>query len=435
MDIDGKYIADQHEFSSGLYAESARRALEVEELFKAEFDVPHDAADREHAGSPRIEKPALARAILDKFISLLAVRADHSFQVVPGSLDDDELEACSKIERSLRGYRLAYLLETKRDPWRRGAWWFFARGRACWEVRVDTSQLGRDKQLVRVYADDPLGIFPVWDQNGVEWYTKATTRYARSVKAEIERRSKGAKKYRWQTPADLAEADANDEVEIVEFWDETHCGAAIGDEVLYVREHKYGCVPLAEARCMETPLADMEWAFQSVLEPIMSSLKGQYALAAKLATGTDLFYWPMILVQSPSGSAVVLNSGTPGIEAMIPPDARVTVLNPTPNQAVLAQLMGWYKSDVQLGGIPDIAWGAEPSNLQSGFAVSQVLGQVMDKVAPHQQALELGLGWQWGLVLKLWEKFGALKGAFTRVPVEREYAQKDGARRTYPGGY
>jgi len=113
---------------------------------------------------------------------------------------------------------------------------------------------------------------------------------------------------------------------------------------------------------------------------------------------------------------------------MIPPGAKVTVISPTPNDRVLAQMMGWYQSDVQLGGIPDIAWGSEPSNLQSGFAVSQVLGQVMDKIAPHEQALELALAWDWSHKFKVIEKYGGAAGANLSVPVQREYAQANSVR-------
>lgn len=421
-DITAEFIEEQNGYASDLYTAAQAQADEVERIFKSEFDIPTDTTDKENPGSPDVRKPARARAILEKFLSLLSLRSTQTIQVIPGNLTNDEIEACSKIERWLRGYQLAYMLETKRNPWRHAAYWYFLRGRGCLETRFDTSQLGRDRLAVRTYADDPYGIYSVWDRDGVCWYTKEYNRYAKSVKDEIARRRKGDKDQRWKG-VELPDK-VGEEVEIVEYWDDTYCAASCNGELLYRRQHDYGFVPLAEARCLETPLASQEWAFQSVLAPIMDSLKGMYALASKMATGVDLFYWPKILVESPSGQAVILDSGAPGVESNIPVGAKVTVISPTPNDRVLAQLMGWYQSDVQLGGIPDIAWGSEPHTLQSGFAVSQVLGQVMDKIAPHEQALELALGWDWSHKLQLIEKFGDVDGAYLSVPVEREYAQK-----------
>lgn len=434
-DIDAEYVLSQHAYAKDLYAGARAQADEVEELFKSDWDIPKDAANNKNGASPDIRKPARARAIVEKFLSMLSLRATQTIQVVPRSLEEKELEATSKIERWARGYQLKYQLETKRNPWRDDPYWFFLRGRGCLETRLDASYLNTDKLAVRTLADDPNGIFSVRGHDGIEWYTKCYTRSARSLKAEIKRRSKAVKKERWQG-VDLSDVDDNDDVEIVEYWEEDYCAYVLaGDEgdgkLLAVKKHDYGFVPLAEAHCMATPLADAEWASQPVLYSIMDSLKGMYKLASKMATGVDLFFWPKILVQTQSGTSVVLDSGAVGVESQIGPDAKVTVLNPTPNQAMLAQLMGWYSGDVQLGGIPDIAWGTEPGNLQSGFAVSQVLAQVMDKIAPHQQALELQFAWDWSHKLKLIDKYGGLPGINLSVPVERNHAKTDSLRNPY----
>jgi hypothetical protein len=432
-DIDATYVLDQHDYAKGLYAGALEQAEEVEELFKAEWETPKDTGDNKHTASPDIRKPARSRAIVEKFLSMLSLRSQQTLQVVPRSLEEGELEATSKQERWAHGYQLSYMLETKRNPWRDDPYWFFLRGRGCLETRIDASYLNTDKLLVRTLADVPLNIFSVRGHDGIEWYTKCYNRSARSVKAEIKRRSKAAKKERWQG-VDLSEVDDNEDVEIIEYWEEDYCAYVLGAgekrdaKLLMVKKHDYGFVPLAEAHCMATPLPDMEWASQPVLFSIMDSLKGMYKLASKMATGVDLFYWPKILVQSASGQSVILDSGMVGVESMIPIDAKVTVINPTPNAQVIAQLMGWYTSDVQLGGIPDIAWGSEPTNLQSGFAVSQVMAQVMDKIAPHQQALELQFAWDWSHKFKLIEKYGGLPGANLSVAVEKAYAKADSIR-------
>ena len=149
-----------------------------------------------------------------------------------------------------------------------------------------------------------------------------------------------------------------------------------------------------------------------------------------MATGVDLYYYPKVLVQSASGQAVILDSGVVGVETQIPPDAKVTVLNPTTNAAVMQQLMSFLRADEQIGGIPEVAFAAEPANLQSGFAVSQVLSQVMDKIYDKKIAIEQALGWDFGHKLQLIEKFGDMDGLKLSVPVTSSEAGGRGGKRT-----
>lgn len=421
-DIDADYIIAQHTISSGLYTGAISRSLEVEKLFKGEFGLS-DQGDHATPTGPHILKPAKPRAILDKYLTLLSIRASHTMNVIAKDNSPEEQEKCSNIERWLSGYQRAYQMETQSNPWRSASYWALLRGRGCLETRFDASRLGTEKQVIRTLADDPNTIFSVWGRDGIGWYTKEYTRWSWDLKNEIDRRHSGKKKSRW---AGVELPDENCEVTCIEYWNDDYCGAVVRTEkegepkLLYVSKHDYGFVPLAEAHFMDTPLAQVEWSFQSVLEPIMDTLKVQFALAAKMAAGVDLFYWPTILVTFSDGRLMAYDGGT--IRAVdIPPGVvKVDVIAPSPNEAVLAQLMAWLKSDEQLGSIPDIAWGAEPNSLQSGFAIGQVLGQVKDKIADKQDQLEQAFGWQWGHVLRLLEKFGGATGAYTKVPVEAQ---------------
>ena len=416
MTHDAKYFLDQHEFAKRYYQTANARALEVERLFKSEFDVPSDTRDRRTPSGPRITRPARGRAILEKFLTLLSVRAQQKITVIPRDNTVEELQTTSRIERWCHGYQRAYYFETKQNPWRRFVYWYLLRGRACMETRFDPAYIGSDCLPLRTVADDPLSIYSIWGRNGIGWYTKEYTRYTWDIQKEINARRGTRAKNKWRK-IKLPE-DPNELVTVVEYWNDDACAGLVNEQLLYESPHKYGFAPLAEAHCMDTPLEDPEWAYQSVLGPIMDSLKGMYILANKLAAGVDLFYWPMILVRSPNGNAVILNSGAPGVETQIPIDAKVDILNPQPNQAIIAQLMAWYQSDVQLGGIPDIAWGTEPSSLESGFAIAQVLAQVLDKIKDKSTNLEMALGWDWGHKLSLIETYGEATGTYLQVPME-----------------
>ena len=413
---DAKWVLDQHHFARAQYHEAIDFSEEVEELFTAKWSVPRDAADQTTAGGRATQlKPARARAILEKFLTLLNVRATTKVQVIPRSTGEQEQKACTKLENWLLGYQRQYMMETKQNPWRKFVYWYLLRGRAVIETRFDVNRVGSDAMPIRTIVTDPNLVFSVWGENGVGWYTKEYKRYVWDISSELSELS-GSKKRRMPELPD----DENEKVPVVEYWDKEWHALLVDEQLVWVNRHDYGFVPICEAHCMDTPLADMRWAYNSVLGPIMDSLKQQYAAASKLATGVDLFYWPKVLVQSATGQAVILDSGMPGVETHIPPDAKVTVIQPSPNAAVLAQLMGWLKADEQLGGIPEIAWGAEPSSLQSGFAVSQVLSQILDKIHDKKTNLELALGWDFSHKLQLVEKFGLMDGVNLMVPAGNE---------------
>ena len=424
---DAMWVLDQHHFARELYNEANEFSKEVEELFTAQWNTPRDAADMATSGGRATQiRPARARAILEKFLTLLNVRATTKVQVIPRSTGEQEQKACTKLENWLIGYQRQYMMETKQNPWRKFVYWYLLRGRGVIETRFDVGYLGSDCMPIRTIVTDPNMVFSVWGENGIGWYTKEYKRYVWDIQAELAEKSDGKKRNMPQLPD-----DENQKVPVVEYWDKEWHALLVDEQLVWVNRHDYGFVPICEAHCMDTPLADMRWAYNSVLGPIMDSLKQQYAAASKLATGVDLFYWPKVLVQSASGQAVILDSGMPGVESHIPPDAKVTVIQPTPNAQVLSQLMGWLKADEQLGGIPEIAWGAEPSSLQSGFAVSQVLSQILDKIHDKKTNLELALGWDFAHKLQLVEKFGVMDGAYLKVPTgDSNYVYEDGSRKS-----
>lgn len=419
--MDQDTIERRHKFAQGLYAEAISQSQEVEKLFTADFAIPADRADATKGADIKVIQPAQARAIVEKFITLNSAQARQKKTVLPKDNGLEEQEKCSLIEQWLHAYQRGYVFETKKNPWRDDAFWYYFRGRSYLEARFDPSFIGKGKLPFRTLTPDPNTVFPVWGEDGIGYYTKCYTRYAWDLQQEYERRRKGDKKYRWQ-PLALGEKDEeNEEVEIVEYWDDEHCGALVNGELAYLREHEYGCVPLAEARCMDTPLASMEWAFQSVLAPVMNSLKNEYALAAKMAEGANLMYWPKIIVTTSDGRVYVYDLGTIGVDQIPPGAQKVDVVTPTPNAAVLAQSMAWFQGDVSRGTLPNIAWGNEPQSLESGFAINQVLNQVRDKIEDKKLNLELQYGQHDGHILKLVEKFGAGTGVVTRVPAEVAY--------------
>ncbi len=419
---DAEWVLKQHRFAKGQYGEALRFSAEVEKLWKADYEIPRDTSDNNTNSKPRITRPARARAILEKFLTLLQIRANQQIQVVPKSTGEQEQRSCEKLEQWLVGYQRCLSMEMKKNVYRDFVYFFLLRGRGCIETRFDVKAVGGDYMPIRTMAHDPNQIYSVWGESGIGWYTKEYTRHCWDIKQELENKNK---------LGDIKlPDDANKRVVVIEYWDSNWNALLVDNQLVWINEHEYGFVPLCEAHCMGTPINDMRWAYQSVLGPIMDSLKQQYIMASKMATGVDLYYYPKVLVQSATGQAVILDSGVVGVEAQIPPDSKVTVLNPTTNAQVMQQLMSFLRADEQIGGIPEVAFAAEPANLQSGFAVSQVLSQVMDKIYDKKIAIEQALGWDFGHKLQLIEKFGDLDGLKLSVPVTASEAGGMNGKRT-----
>ena len=420
--VDAEWVLKQHRYAKGQYTEAIRFSAEVERLWKADYNVPRDMSDANTTSKPHIARPARARAILEKFLTLLQIRANQSIQVVPKNTGEGEQRACEKLEQWLTGYQRALNMEMKKNVYRDFVYFYLLRGRGCIETRFDVKAVGGDRMPIRTLAHDPNQIYSVWGESGIGWYTKEYTRHCWDIRKELENKNK--------LGSITLPEDANKRVTVIEYWDSNWNALLVDNQLVWINEHEYGFVPLSEAHCMGTPLSDMRWAYQSVLGPIMDSLKQQYIMASKMATGVDLYYYPKVLVQSPTGQAVILDSGVPGVETQIPPDAKVTVLNPTTNAQVMQQLMSFLRADEQIGGIPEVAFAAEPANLQSGFAVSQVLSQVMDKIYDKKIAIEQALGWDFGHKLQLIEKFGDMDGLKLSVPVTSSETGGRGGKRT-----
>ena len=90
------------------------------------------------------------------------------------------------------------------------------------------------------------------------------------------------------------------------------------------------------------------------------------------------------------------------------------------NSSVLQQLMGFFKSEINLMTLPETAFGAEPTNLESGFAISQVMNAVASAVSDKLPQMELAMGDLYGFWLRLYRDFGAGTGMDFDVPLDME---------------
>ena len=416
MSLKEDEIKDRIDYAKKLHAPAVKMMDEVEELFKGEYINEQELKD---AGLEAV-KPVRPQAILRKILAMLAVRADLNSEVMPKKIAQQEEKTCTKLERWLDGYQKTMQWEVRRPLFRDWRFWFLLRGRGDLELRFIEENIDTDKLPIRTVMDDPKTIFPVWGRDGLGYYAKVFKVPAWELMEEFRKGYEA-----WKT-VDLSSKKFDEEVEVKEYWDEDWHAAYVDDKEVYSKENPFGFIPLAEARAEGTPLLDMEWASQSILQPIMNGLKQQAVLMGKTTNAVEVYYWPEFLGRTTTGEVVKIYTG-PGAPKDMPPGiVDLIEIKPTPNQALVELLNNWLQSDINLYAVPEIAWGIEPKALQSGFAISQVLGQVMDRIQDKKEDLEMAAGWHFGNVLRAVEKFGKEKSAKFPVTVAPE---KEGGRR------
>lgn len=399
--ISDKDIKERIKYAKGLYSSSISKMEEDEDLFTGEYTTAQEVKDLEI----EIVKPSRPMAILFKFLARLGTRAEVGIEAVPKALTDAEDTICTTLERWLSGFKFQAEWEAQQAIYRHFVFWFLLRGRGCIEVRL-APEFAEDKEHLAVYPviDDPKFIFPVYGRRGIIFYAKEYKQTVWSLRQEVEVQGK---EYGWKLPTKLADAKGDQEATVQEYWDKNWHAAFVDEEQVYSKENPLGVVPLAEAKAMDTPLSSAEWASQGILRPIGDILKKQAELMSKITTATELFYWPRIIVREPGGRSYMLES-TPGTLETIHPEAKIDIIQPVPNQPLVRELNSMLSSDVNLMTLPELAWGMEVTAGVSGYAVSQVLNQILDVIEDKRQNLERALGWHFGQVLKLAEKISPL---------------------------
>ena len=423
--IDGPQLAERHNFAAKLYTAANAAANEVEALLTT--GVPLPTEDQE--GAVQVTQPVRAGATVERFRQMMQVDASTKWRVMPLRAGQEEQAACTHLERWWGGFERQHQWHTKRNYKRDAIWWFLAFGRVYPEARFRQDWQNIPGRVpIDILVDDPRTIYPVKGRDGFLWYTKQYPIYRREAERQLEGlREIGLKvgETGW-----LSQVKQDARVCAVEYWDENwYClgmspqPAAATPETIrpyYVlaNEHKLGFVPLAEGLCLDTPLASAEWASQSVIGPVVSHLKQIYILASKMATGVNLFYYPLMYYVSATGQVVIYDPNNPKQLQPLPAGSEVKIIPVQVNAQVLQQLMSFLMSDVNLRTLPETAWGSEPQSLQSGFAVAQVLAQVASAVQDKAPAFAQALAWNAGHVLRIAEHIAGGSGINLKVPAD-----------------
>ncbi len=396
------------EFAKGLHKTATEWMKEWEQLYKGEFATPQDQANPDiHA-----YKPARPRAIVAKMLALLSLRAKMQNQVVPKKDTQEEEAICTRLEHYLQGYQWRIQMEKNQPVFRHAVQWGLLRGKAVLLAQYVPRFVDSEFFPIRTVVPDPATVFEVPGENGIMYFVRESERYALELGRELDKRAAregdlpDTSKPQWKKPAGLADKTPTDKCKVTEYWDGEYYAVLIDDELaLAPAPHEYGFCPIAVAYFEDTPFVEMEWKGQGVLAPIADAIKNEAMLMAKLGDAASSFFYPLVFWQSTDGRGGWINPYAASVSSL-PIDAKITIYAPQPNLPILESFRQWLNNDVNLMTLPEIAWGMNPSLAgHSGFAISQVLGQVMDRIEDKKENLQFAFGTHFGQVLRLTAAF------------------------------
>ena len=415
-------VEEKVTFACNLYTERDGDIEDVEAVFKAEFDVDEDVKD---LGLSIVNVPT-GQAQVKIHKSYLSIGLDIACQVLPQDESEEEEARCTKLEKYLAAVRWESERRAQRRAYSDFVWYFLARGAGVFKTLFYPDLVGSYYFPIRITARDWRYVYPVFGDTGPLFVVEKYERYVGDLKRELHAlwgRKRDKEATVWKPP-DFGEYLDTDKVEVVEYWDDTLKGLRIAGEWVWLMPHHYqvegigGIIPYSFAFCEPTPLADAKWMGRSVIAPLKDIIKQQSILMSKVATATELFYYPQILVETPHGEAFVMSSA-PGEVRPVPPGSKVTVLNPVPNQALVTTLMAWYEKAISLFGLPEVMWGVQPGEVQAGYAIAMLQGGAKTKLAEKATEIEAAISRTYEHVLQLTEIFAPLaKGGFRIYPAE-----------------
>jgi len=403
-------IENKITFATGLYAARDGDIAEVEEVYKAEYTVDQDAED---LGVTVVNVPT-GQSQVKIHRAYLSLGLDVSTQVLKHADTATEEKAVTLLEKYLEAVWYENDSRTGARAYNDFVWYLLVRGAGVFKALFYPEHVGTKRFPIRILARDYRYVYPVFGDTDLLFVVEEYDRYAGDVKRELGAlwdKRKDSEAVVWRMP-NLSEYADTDEVEVVEYWDDTLKGLRVGGQWVWLTPHHYevdgeGFIPYSFAWGEQTPLSDGKWKARSLLGPLKDVIRGQSKLISKLSTAIELFYYPQILVESPQGEAFVMSSA-PGQVQPVPPGSKVTILNPTTNQMLVTTLMGWYEAAISLHGLAPVMWGVQPGQVQAGYAISLLQQGAKSKLTEKGQEIERAIAQVDEHVLKLTEVFAPL---------------------------
>ncbi len=371
-------------YAKTLHGAAQSKWEEVKVLLTGEYET----RELEDLGI-EIFKPAKPKALFGKALSIVGSRARQTIEIVPLTGQKGEEERCTKLEKFAQGVMRRGAEGRRIDPYLEWLMWYLARGKGALEWRYFPQYTKEDSPRfpIRPIAPNANTICEVAGDAGVLYYAKVYKRLWLDLQTELEQLHGGGKT-EWEVPS-VSKKDT-EWVTVEEYWDKETKGLFVEGKKVWLNPHNYGFCPIVVVYCEPLPLDEPEYWGEGLLLPIKGPLVAQARMVAKLLSALELHYWPWVLVQFADGESTIFQA-VPGGIPELPPDAKVTVIQPTPNAPLLEQLNAWLEGDINtMTGLPPMAFGQEPGGAPSGYMVAQILGQILDRY--QQKVTDIGVG-------------------------------------------
>lgn len=406
---EGGWILTQHERAKQPWGPYLNHLLEVEEVWKCEFEVQSDI------DTPKLEfkQPTEGRAIIKKMNEMLSLNADKRYIVTRFSNKDEEKKTCDRLERFCYAYENDLRETTGENIYALAGTLALLRGIAAIHTVYEQNA---EHPMVRQKLYDPMEYFPVYGDNGIAWFTveKWMTRWqlieffeSMSPKDIEKLETEGMPDFK--TAVDDKghpyDADLEEELQVIQYWNWDWMGWSVGDQLISTWNHKWNRMTLREGRLEAAPFKDFRWRQEPFIGPITNALKLKAAATSKAVNAVEAQYWPRLLTKSDDGEIIVIPS-TPTVNETtnIGPGGEVTVLNPHPNQDSLKVLIDLLSNDIAKMTLPDPAWTSSTGD-ESGFRASLTLNQIKGGVADTRRQLEMLFGLAMGDMLWMHEHY------------------------------
>lgn len=401
-----------------LYGAWAGRAAEVEDMWKGEVAEP-DITDPD-IEITRFTKP---RIYLEKMERMLAVRGALNISCVPEDTTKKAAEKAERRERALRAFMREHQQITQRNVFRDAVFFDLLRGRGPIQVRYEPE---REDLKLRLRAPDPMGVFPVWTDSGIDYVV--TIEYM--TRLEVEDYFDGLSETqrekmmvpslrRYDDEEDISSPE--DMFEKVEYWDAGGFAWSVDGHLVQYVELEVDWLAWSEARFLSKPLKDEEYASSSPLGIVLEDLKQWQKLLSKQATAVSAFYYPILVYKTEDGMLATLDSRDVGEFHEVSADFQPIILNPTANDEGLGRLMAAFEENVGQGTLSPIVFNTDLSNVPSGFMVEKVLSTIKDDLADYQKAIEMTFSRVLSTVLRFMEAYAdEQEGGGWKLPLLNE---------------
>lgn len=407
MPRSGSWIDERHNHAAGQWGNYLAHLEEVEDVWRGQFTIKADLDTPEL----EIKQPSEGRSIIKKMNEMLSIRADKRYNVVRFSNNDQEKKICDRLERFCHAYENELATRTGQDVFAMAGILTLLRGKCGMQTIFEKNA---KSPQVRVKLWDPMEYFPVYSDDGIDWFTTEEWMFrwqlvdffdALSERQTARLLKDGGRIPNMRKTKDGEEADLNEQVRVIQYWNDEWMAWALDGHMVERYKHGYGWMTLREAKINATPFKDKRWSQEAFFGPVVDALKMKAKLTSKIATSVEAFYYPHILARSESGEIEVFNPiAMPGDVQPIGKDGSIEVLNPQSNQGEIRALMDLLNNDIAKGTITDVAWNTEMGS-ESGFRANLALNLIKDSVADVRHELEKMFGWVAGDVLRMHKKY------------------------------